>query len=111
KYPYSAHEIENGHHRDGLTSNTVNIQAFYSQLTYRLPWQENKLKPYYRFDYIHKPESDPVFLNVSDLVGSTVGVRYDITNYAAFKGEYRNSRIGRDEPRVNGGFFQTAFTF
>ena len=43
--------------------------------------------------------------------GSTLGVRYDITNYAAFKGEYRNSRQGVNEPRVNGAFFQTAFTF
>ena len=111
EHPEFLSEFANVHHRDVLTSNTYNSQAFYIQLAYRLPWQENKWKPYYRFEYIHKPESDPVFLNVSDLVGSTVGVRYDITNYAAFKGEYRNSRIGRDEPRVNGGFFQTAFTF
>jgi hypothetical protein len=48
---------------------------------------------------------------VADLVGSLVGVRYDITNYAAFKGEYRNFRQGAGEPRVNGAFFQTAFTF
>src|SRR5713101_3443688 len=111
EHPEFLSEFANVHHRDVLTSNTYNSQAFYIQLAYRLPWQENKWKPYYRFEYIHKPESDPVFLNVSDLVGSTVGVRYDITNYAAFKGEYRNSRVGRDEPRVNGGFFQTAFTF
>src|SRR6266852_5063486 len=103
EHPEFLSEFANVHHRDVLTSNTYNSQAFYIQLAYRLPWQENKWKPYYRFEYIHKPESDPVFLNVSDLVGSTVGVRYDITNYAAFKGEYRNSRIGRDEPRVNGG--------
>ena len=111
EHPEFLSEFANVHHRDVLTSNTYNSQAFYIQLAYRLPWQENKWKPYYRFEYIHKPESDPVFLDVSDLVGSTVGVRYDITNYAAFKGEYRNSRIGKDEPRVNGGFFQTAFTF
>jgi len=45
------------------------------------------------------------------LASSTLGVRYDITNYAAFKGEYRNNRTGANEPRVNGAFFQTAFTF
>jgi hypothetical protein len=50
-------------------------------------------------------------VDVLDLSGSTLGVRYDITNYAAFKGEYRNSRHGVNEPRVNGAFFQTAFTF
>ncbi len=104
-------EFANVHHRDELTSNTWNSQAFYVQLAYRLPWQQNKWKPYYRFEYIHKPESDPTLLDVLDLSGSTLGVRYDITNYAAFKGEYRNSRHGVNEPRVNGAFFQTAFTF
>ena len=104
-------EFANVRHRNELTSNIYNSQAFYLQLAYRLPWQQNKWKPYYRFEYIHKPESDPTFVDVLDLSGSTLGVRYDITNYAAFKGEYRNSRHGVNEPRVNGAFFQTAFTF
>jgi hypothetical protein len=104
-------EYANVHHRDVATSNTWDSQAFYVQLAYRLPWQQSKWKPYYRYEYIHKPEDDPTLVNVLDLTGSTLGVRYDITNYAAFKGEYRNSRHGVNEPRVNGAFFQTAFTF
>ena len=76
-----------------------------------MSWKKSKWKPDYLYDYIHKPEDDPTLLNVLDLTGSTLGVRYDITNYAAFKGEYRNSRHGVNEPRVNGAFFQTAFTF
>ncbi|HEY1265534.1 MAG TPA: hypothetical protein VGF06_18540 [Terriglobales bacterium] len=103
-------EFANVHHSDILTGQIFNTQAFYVQLAYRFPWRENKWKPYYRFEYIHRPESEPDW-NVTDLVGSTVGVRYDITNYAAFKGEYRNTRHGIGEPRVNGAFFQTAFTF
>ena len=104
-------EYANVHHRDESTTNTWDSQSFYVQLAYRLPWQQSKWKPYYRYEYIHKPEDDPTLLNVLDLSGSTLGVRYDITNYAAFKGEYRNSRHGVDVPRVNGAFFQTAFTF
>jgi hypothetical protein len=104
-------EYANVHHRDVVTTNTWDSQAFYVQLAYRLPWQQSKWKPYYRYEYIHKPEDDPTLVNVLDLSGSTLGVRYDITNYAAFKGEYRNSRHGVNEPRVNGAFFQTAFTF
>jgi len=109
-------EFSNVYHRDLQTLKTYNSQAFYVQLAYRLPWQENKWKPYYRFEYIHRPNTEPVWditgtSSVLDLVGSTVGVRYDITNYAAFKGEYRNTRPGVNEPRVNGAFFQTAFTF
>ena len=104
-------EYANVHHRDEATANTWDSQAFYVQLAYRLPWWQSKWKPYYRFEYIHKPEDDPTLLNVLDLSGSTLGVRYDITNYAAFKGEYRNTRHGVDQPRVNGAFFQTSFTF
>jgi hypothetical protein len=104
-------EYANVHHRDVLTLNTWDSQAFYVQLAYRLPWQQSKWKPYYRYEYIHKPADDPTLVNVLDLSGSTLGVRYDITNYAAVKGEYRNSRHGVNEPRVSGAFFQTAFTF
>jgi hypothetical protein len=110
EHPEVLAEFANVHHTDILTSQVFNSQAFYVQLAYRLPWQENKWKPYYRFEYIHRPESEPDW-SVTDLVGSTLGVRYDITNYAAFKGEYRSTRHGVDEPRVNGAFFQTAFTF
>jgi hypothetical protein len=111
EHPEFLSEFANVHHRDVLSGNTFNTQAFYIQLAYRLPWQDNKWKPYYRFEHIHKPQSDPVFSAVSDLVGSTLGVRYDITNYAAFKGEYRHSEVGVGEPGINGAFFQTAFTF
>jgi hypothetical protein len=68
------------------------------------------LKPYYRFEHTHTPLSEQVFTN-QDLVGSILGLRYDITNYAAFKAEYRNFKRLPTEPRVNGVFFQTAFTF
>ena len=109
-------EFANVHHRDLQTSQTFNSQAFYVQLAYRLPWLESKWKPYYRFEYIHRPANEQVWdvsglSSVTDLASSTLGVRYDITNYAAFKGEYRNNRTGANEPRVNGAFFQTAFTF
>ena len=103
-------EFANVNHRAVLTDLSTNSQAFYVQLGYRLPWFERTVKPYYRFEYTHTPLSEQVFTN-QDLVGSTLGVRYDITNYAAFKTEYRNFRRGIGEPRVNGWFAQTDFTF
>jgi hypothetical protein len=39
-----------------------------------------------------------------------VGVRYDISSFAALKFEYRNLRRP-GEPRINGAFAQTSFTF
>ncbi len=68
-------EFANVHHQDVQTLQTFNSQAFYVQLAYRFGWQENKWKPYYRFERIHRPVADRVFANVLDLVGSTAGVR------------------------------------
>jgi hypothetical protein len=109
-------EYENVHHTSVETAQTFNTTGYYAQVAYRLPWQENKWKPYYRFEYIHRPTLEPVWditgtASVEDLVGSLVGVRWDITNFACFKGEYRKFRQAPGTPSVNGAFFQSAFTF
>jgi hypothetical protein len=108
-------EFANVHHRDNLTGAVYNSQAFYVQLAYRLPWQQRKWKPYYRFEYTHVPPTEPLFsvpdFAVPDLVGSTAGVRYDISDFAAFKWEYRHTKRGPTDPIVNGVFVQTSFTF
>jgi hypothetical protein len=109
-------EYENVHHTSVATSQTFNTTGYYAQVGYQLPWQENKWKPYYRFEYIHRPTQEPVWgitgtPSVEDLIGSLVGVRWDITNFACFKGEYRKFRHATSTPSVNGAFFQSAFTF
>ncbi|MGH9859681.1 MAG: hypothetical protein ACRD5F_06620, partial [Candidatus Acidiferrales bacterium] len=78
-------EFANIRHKEIPTGRVVNSQAFYVQTGYRLPWQQQKWKPYYRFEYIHVPISEPV-LNFPSFVGSTLGVRYDISELAALKG-------------------------
>jgi hypothetical protein len=103
-------EFANVNHREVFTNAVSNSQAFYVQLGYRLPWFEKLVKPYYRFEYTHTPLSENVFGN-HDLVGSTLGLRYDITNYASFKGEYRNTKRKTGDPTINGLFLQTDFTF
>jgi hypothetical protein len=103
-------EFANINHKSILTNAVTDSQAYYAQIGYRLPWFEKTLKPYYRFEHTHTPLSEHVFANL-DLVQSILGVRYDITNYAAFKGEYRNTKRLPTDPRVNGVFFQTDFTF
>src|SRR5438445_5053003 len=82
-------EFANVNHKNILTNAITNNQAYYVQVGYRLPWLEKTLKPYYRFEHTHTPLSEQLFTN-QDLVQSIVGMRYDITNYASFKGEYRN---------------------
>src|SRR5260221_7300759 len=103
-------EFANVHHRNILTNFVTDSQAFYAQIGYRLPWLERSLKPYYRFEHTHTPLSEQVFGN-QDLVESILGMRYDITNYAAFKGEYRYFKRLPTDPFVSGAFFQTDFTF
>src|SRR4029077_14354761 len=103
-------EVVNVNHRQELTDIATNSQAFYVQVGYRLPWFERTVKPYYRFEYTHTPLSEEVFTN-QDLVGSIIGARYDISNYAAFKAEYRYTKREIANPWVNGFFLQTAFTF
>jgi hypothetical protein len=98
------------HHELETTGQTFNSQAFYVQVAYRLPWDEKKWKPYFRFEHIHIPMGEPV-LDFPDTVESTLGVRYDITEFAAFKAEYRNFERGTNQPRFNGVFLQTSFTF
>jgi len=93
---------------NGVTSHS---QAFYLQTAYRLPWFNKQWKPYYRFEQIHVPNSDVLFRSlVPTFSGSTVGVRYDFTTFAAFKLEYRNYQR-RGLPPINGIFSQTSFTF
>ena len=89
---------------------SFNSQAWYVQAGYRLPSAARSWKPYYRFEYIHIPRSDPVLGAVPSLAGSVAGVRFDISSFAALKFEYRNQRRP-GLPRVNGGFLQSSFTF
>jgi hypothetical protein len=102
-------EIAQVNHRELGSANTFDSLAYYIQIAYRLPWFEELWKPYYRFEYIH-PGTDPVLQGVPSLRGSVVGMRYDISHFAALKAEYRNQRRPGG-PRVNGGFGQVSFTF
>jgi hypothetical protein len=104
-------EFANVTHTPILGGVTSNSQGGYAQLGYRLPGRLKLWKPYYRFEYIHVPLSDAIFRGlVPSFSGSTGGVRYDISNFAAFKLEYRNY-ARRDLPAINGIFAQTSFTF
>src|SRR5713226_619647 len=98
------------HETVGARPATSNSQAWYLQAGYRLPGIGALWKPNYRFEYIHIPKSDPIFTGVPSLAGSVVGVRYDISGFAALKVEYRNQRRP-DQLRLNGIFAQTSFTF
>ncbi|HYE23616.1 MAG TPA: hypothetical protein VEG32_00325 [Clostridia bacterium] len=104
-------EFANVHHRSTLTGHTFDSQGGYVQVAYRLPVWERRWKPYARYDYIQVPEDDITFGEVEDVRSFTFGLRYDISDFTAFKAEYRNGRGAIDEDRVNSVVMQTAFTF
>ena len=104
-------EVANVRHQGlGNFKGVSNSVAYYIQTAYRLPWLERLWKPYYRFEYIHVPKSDFVFRLVPSVNTSIVGMRYDVSSFAAIKLEYRNI-VRPGQPRINGAVAQTSFTF
>ena len=109
-------EVYNVHHTNIATGAVANSDAMYAQFAYRLPWLEQSLKPYYRFEYTHMPLSEQVFTHEPQ-VESIVGLRYDISTFAAFKAEYRYLASHPMQgpypamPALNEFYFQTVFTF
>jgi len=85
--------------------------AYYGQVAYRLPVFDRLWKPYVRFEHINIAHADPVFAGVPNLDGSTIGVRYEASSFAAVKVEGRFRRRVTDQPSTNGVFAQISFTF
>lgn len=104
-------EVASVRHRAVGSSATSWSHAYYIQAAYRLPQWNRLWKPYYRFEHIGIDEGDAVFRGVPALDGSTFGVRYDASSFAAVKGELRVWTRGDGSPRNHGGFFQVCFTF
>jgi len=108
-------EIADVRHRAVGGPSTSSNVAYYVQVAYRLPSAARLWKPYYRFEHIDIDATDPVFdiatNAVPNLDGSTAGVRFDMSTYAAIKSEVRSRRRVAGQPRTNGWFLQICFTF
>jgi hypothetical protein len=93
--------------RHALASGAVlHIPAFYSQISRAF----GRVRPYFRYEYMNVPARDRFYGDVGLLHGPIGGVRYDLTEAAAFKLEYfRDMR--RDLNAVNGLRTQFSFAF
>jgi len=98
------------HDEVGGTFSGANTE-YYVQTAYRLPGAARLWKPYYRFEHIAIDAADPVFAGIPNLDGSTFGVRFDASTYAAIKTEGRIRSRVPDQPNTNGWFVQICFTF
>ena len=67
-------------------------------------------RPYFRYQYVSSPINDPVNAYLGRMMGPSVGLRWDVADYAAFKLQYnRFDQLGVKPS--NGLDAQMAFTF
>lgn len=90
---------------------TVNNLSFvtpglYTQFSRRF----GNARPYLRYQYVSVPANDPIFPDVGQRIGPSVGLRYDITDFAAFKAQYDRTRR-RSLSTLDELILQLAFTF
>ncbi|HEX8458975.1 MAG TPA: hypothetical protein VF656_16900 [Pyrinomonadaceae bacterium] len=80
--------------------------GFYTQFARRF----GKMQPYVRYQYVNASARDFLLRDIGRRQGPSVGLRYDLTNYAAFKGQYdRTERRGLSA--LDELILQLAFTF
>jgi hypothetical protein len=89
---------------------SASSQAFYVQVAYRLPSAGKRLKPYVRVERIWVPKGEPVLTATPSLKGILGGIRYDFTDFAAIKFEYRDFRRSTS-PNATGFFSQLSYIF
>jgi hypothetical protein len=93
-------------HAVSATDRATHTPGFYSQVSRKF----GVVRPYFRYQYVNAPESDPVYEDVGRLHGPSAGLRYDFAEFAAFKVQY-----DRTERRLLTGFnsitLQVSFTF
>jgi len=94
--------------RHASGARVYNTPGFYTQFSRRF----GDARPYFRYQYVNAPDDDPLFrtAEVGRRNGPALGLRYDVSEFAAFKMQFdrtlRRRRDARDELTI-----QLAFTF
>ncbi|HEX8128042.1 MAG TPA: hypothetical protein VF527_03005 [Pyrinomonadaceae bacterium] len=94
------------HKPEGAGGVVTYTPGFYTQFARRF----GKAQPYFRYQYVNASARDVLLRDIGRRNGPSFGLRYDLTNYAAFKSQYdrteRRSLSALDEL-----ILQLAFTF
>jgi hypothetical protein len=80
--------------------------GFYTQISKRF----GSYRPYFRYQYINAPSTEPIFPDVGLRAGPSVGLRYDAAESVALKLQYDYNTL-RAQPGVNALTLQLGFTF
>ena len=92
--------------RHSLNGRVFQTPGFYSQIARRF----GNAKPYFRYQYVNVPGDDPIFSDVGRRNGPSLGLRYDLTDFAAFKAQLNRTQR-RSFDTFNDFILQLAFTF
>ena len=92
--------------RHVLNDRVFNTPGFYTQFSRRF----DNARPYFRYQYVNVPNDDPIFPDVGRRNGPSLGLRYDISEFAAFKAQYDRTQRRRLSS-INELILQLAFTF
>lgn len=84
----------------------IHTPGFYTQVSKRF----GNYRPYFRYEYVNVPQSDPLYSDIGRQEGPSVGVRYNINEATAFKLEYGRS-FRRNLDSINNLGMQLAFAF
>lgn len=68
-----------------------------------------KYRPYFRYQYVNSPAQDPINVYTDRYQGPSVGVRWDFSDFAAFKLQY--NRVEQRAVNSNSVNAQMGFTF
>jgi hypothetical protein len=88
------------------SSHVFDTPGFYTQISKRF----GSYRPYFRYQYINAPNSEPIFPDVRLRAGPSVGLRYDAAESVALKLQYDYNSL-RNQPGVNALTLQLGFTF
>jgi hypothetical protein len=91
------HAVDGG----GVSTST----GFYTQAS--KPF--GRLRPYIRYQHLDVPETDAVFPDIGRMSGPSIGLRYDLNQFSAFKFQY--DFVDRGSKGVNAVVTQLSFVF
>jgi hypothetical protein len=94
-------------HRIEGTSQTFNTPAFYTLISQKFG---KKWRPYFRYQYVNASSQSPLFSDVGLRHGPSAGVRFDFSDYVAFKVQY-DRILRRQLAAINDLALQLAFRF
>jgi hypothetical protein len=80
--------------------------GFYTQFSRRF----GNARPFFRYQYVNAPGDDPILRTVGRRNGPSFGLRYDLTDFAAFKMQYDRTERRRLSA-LDELILQLAFTF